>query len=223
MMLYDSQSLKSVPKPGGSGDLLSSKFDILPPRNYNTDNKVDCETQNMAFSQQDETLPIIREENTTDHQIRKKTNLIWKELHQIRSGLDHSNNNLVTAMLNRERREIENLCCLLRSKDREIVELCSDLLVKEKLIVQLQINKVKLMSQMEDCNKEPWKQPKKPVKQSFPPTWAAVPTGNIFNPLQSLQSEQETIEDNDDEITPLYNSQIPEIRRQRKVQLNSVS
>ena len=28
-------------------------------------------------------------------------------------------------MLGRERREIENLRCLLRSKDREIVELCS--------------------------------------------------------------------------------------------------
>ena len=40
-------------------------------------------------------------------------------------------------MLDRERREIENLRCLLRSKDREIVELHSDLLVKEKLIMQL--------------------------------------------------------------------------------------
>ena len=72
MMLNDPQSLKSVPKPGGPGELLSDKFDILPPRNYNTDNSVDCETQNMAFIHQDETLPIIREENTTDPQIQKK-------------------------------------------------------------------------------------------------------------------------------------------------------
>ena len=94
-------------------------------------------------------------------------------------------------MLDRERGEIENLRCLLRSKDRGIVELRSDLLVKEKLIMQLQIDKVK---QLEDCNREPWKQPKEPEKQSFPPTWPAVLTGNSFNPLQSLQSEQETID-----------------------------
>ena len=90
----------------------------------------------MAFIQQDETLPIIREENTTDPQIQKEIDSIWQELHQIRSGLDHSNNNLVTVMLDRERREIENSRCLLRSKDREVVELRSDLLVKEKLIMQ---------------------------------------------------------------------------------------
>ena len=64
-------------------------------------------------------------------------------------------------MLDRERREIENLRCLLGSKDREIVELCSDLLVKEKLIMQLQIDKEKLKSQLEDCIREPWKQPLK--------------------------------------------------------------
>ena len=118
MMLNDSQNLKSVPKPGGSGELLSNKFDILPPRNDNTDNSVDCGNQNMAFIQQDETLPIIREENTTDPQIQTEINSIWQKLHQIRLGLDHSNNNLVTVMLDRERRQIENLRCLLRSKDR---------------------------------------------------------------------------------------------------------
>ena len=148
MMLNDSQSVKSVPKTGGSGELLSNKFDILPPRNCNTDNSLDCETQNMAFIQQNETLPIIREENTVDPQIQKEIDSIWQELHQIRSGLDRSSNNLVSVMLDRERREIENLRCLLGSKDRETVELRSDLLVKEKLIMQLQINKEKLMSQL---------------------------------------------------------------------------
>ena len=165
MMLNDSQNLKSVPKPGGSGELLSNKFDILRPRNYYTDNSVDCETQNMAFIQQDDTLPIIREDNTTDPQIQKEIDSIWQELHQVRLSLDHSNNNLVTVMLDIERREMENLCCLLQSKDREIVELRSDLLVKEKLIMQLEIDKEKLMSQLEDCNREPWKQPKKAAKQ----------------------------------------------------------
>ena len=53
---------------------------------------------------------------------------------------------MVTEMLDREHREIENLRCLLWSKDREVVELRSDLLVKEKLIIQLQIDKEKLMS-----------------------------------------------------------------------------
>ena len=62
MILNDSQSLKSVPKPGG----YLKKFHIVPPRNYNSDNGVDCETQNMTFIQQDETIPIIREENTVD-------------------------------------------------------------------------------------------------------------------------------------------------------------
>ena len=128
-------------------------------------------------------------------------------------------------MLDREPREIENLCCLLRSKHREIVELRSDRLVKEKLIMQLQIDKEKLMSQLEDCNRDPWKQPKKPATESFPPTWPAVPTDNSFNPLQSLQSEMETIDYNNNEITPSLDSQITEIRRQRKVQftqLNSI-
>ena len=50
---------------------------------------MDCETQNMTFIQQDDTLPIIREENTTDPQIQKEIISIWQELHQIRSGLDH--------------------------------------------------------------------------------------------------------------------------------------
>ena len=191
MMLNDSQSFKSVPKPGGSGELLSNKFDILPPRNYNTDNSVDYETQNMAFIQQDETLPIIREENTADPQIQKEIDSVWQKLNQIRSGLDRSNNNLVTVILDRERREIENLRCLLRNKDREIAELRSDLLVKEKLIMQLQIDKEKLMSQLKDCNREPLKQPKKPAKQSFPPTWPAVLTGDSFNPLQLFRTTLE--------------------------------
>ena len=78
MMLNDSQSLKFVPNPGGSGELLSEKFDILPPRNYNTDNSVDCETQSMAFIQQDKTLPIIREENTTDPLIQKESTRFGK-------------------------------------------------------------------------------------------------------------------------------------------------
>ena len=78
------------------------------------------------------------------------------------------------------------------------------------------------MSQLEDCNKEPWKQLKKPAKQSFPPTWPAVPTGNSFNLLKLLQSEQETIADNDNEITPSLDSQITEIRRQRKVQFSQL-
>ena len=42
--------------------------------------------------------------------------------------------------------------------------------------------------------REPWKQPTKPAKQSFTPTLPAVLTGNSFYPLQSLQSEQETID-----------------------------
>ena len=168
MMLNDSRSLKSVPKPEGSGERLSNKFDTLPPRNYNIDNSMDCETQNMAFIQQDETLPIIREENTVDPQIQKEIDSIWQELHRIRSDLDRSNNNFVTVMLDRERREIENLRCLLGCKDREIVELRSDLLVKEKLIMQLQIDKEKLMSQLEDCNREPWKQPKETCETRIP-------------------------------------------------------
>ena len=81
--------------------------------------------------------------------------------------------------------------------------------------MQLEIDKEKLMSQLEDCKREPWKQPKKIAKQSFPPTWPAVLTGNSFNPLQSLQSEQGTIDYNDNEITPSSDSQITEIRRQR--------
>ena len=88
--------------------------------------------------------------------------------------------------------------------------------------MQLQINKEKLISQLEDCNREPWKQPKKPVKQSIPPTWPAVLTDNSSNPLQSLQSEQETIDYNDNEITPSLDSQITEIRKQRKVQFTQL-
>ena len=64
------------------------------------------------------------------------------------------------------------------------------------------------------CNREPWQQPKKSAKQSFPPTWPAVLMG--FNPLQSLQSEQETIHYNDNEITPSLDSKMTEIRRQHK-------
>ena len=55
-----------------------------------------------------------------------------------------------------------------------------------------------------------------------PPTWPAVLTRNSFNPLQSLQSEQETIEYNDNEITPSLDSQIIEIHRQRKVQFTQL-
>ena len=44
----------------------------------------------------------------------------------------------------------------------------------------------------------------------------------VFNPLQSLQPEQETIDYNDNEITPSLDSQITEIRRQRKVQLTQL-
>ena len=93
---------------------------------------------------------------------------------------------------------------------------------KRKTNYAITNQKEKLMSELEDGNKEPWKQPKKHAKQLFPPTWPAVPTGDSFNPLQSLQSERETIEDNDNEITSSLDSQVTEIRRQRKQLYNDI-
>ena len=51
------------------------------------------------------------------------------------------------------------------------------------------------------------------------PSWARVTT---CSGTQSLQSEQETIAYNDNEITPPLDSQITEIRRQRKVQFTQL-
>ena len=53
--------------------------------------------------------------------------------------------------------------------------------------MQLQIDKEKLMSQLEACNRDPWKQPKKPATESFPPTWPAVPLSWMFQKNLTLR------------------------------------
>ena len=138
-MSLSSTQTTFVPKPG---ECFSAKYDILPPRAYNTENRQKQPVrQNLSF-RSDETLPIIRENQEPQRldTVENEINSIWQELHQIRSNINNNYTNL-TEMIQRNQQEIESLRCLLRSKDREIAQLRSDLYAKEKLVLQLQNQK----------------------------------------------------------------------------------